>query len=229
MRRPARAPRPTQRKPNAVQACRLLHQTSYWLVAANETVCVKRILIIVNGGGEPARLRAGFSLVSVGRDRFTTAPSISTHVYGFVQDGLSVPEVLRKWPMSASLIETAVPAGAGRAIDWAHLRAMTLNDDRLAADVLGLFVAQATEVAAAICDPSHDVAGLLHKLTGSARAVGAWPVAAAAKNLEAHRANRLDSTSAAAELRAQLAIACEVAASFAGPARDAGASHLDPL
>ncbi|MBS0528588.1 MAG: Hpt domain-containing protein [Proteobacteria bacterium] len=69
-------------------------------------------------------------------------------------------------------------------VDVAHLRRMTLGDDSLEREVLAMFAGQATELAAALAQLPPDAGALAHKLMGSARAVGAVHVAAAAADLE---------------------------------------------
>jgi len=71
-------------------------------------------------------------------------------------------------------------------IDLTHLFRMTLGDHALEREVLALFdrqidllMARMTEV-----EPSS-VAALAHTLKGSARGVGAWPMARAAEAVEA--------------------------------------------
>jgi HPt (histidine-containing phosphotransfer) domain-containing protein len=71
------------------------------------------------------------------------------------------------------------------AIDFAHLEQMTLGDRTLQRQVLELFERQAELLLARMrqSEPSV-VATLAHTLCGSARAIGAWRVAAAAEALE---------------------------------------------
>ena len=69
-------------------------------------------------------------------------------------------------------------------IDFAHLRNMTLGDESLEREVLAMFAAQTVELAAALAQLPPDGAAAAHKLKGSARAVGATRVAAAAADLE---------------------------------------------
>jgi HPt (histidine-containing phosphotransfer) domain-containing protein len=78
------------------------------------------------------------------------------------------------------------------AIDVAHLSRMTLGDRKLEIQVLELFDRQADLLVARMreVEPSG-VASLAHTLAGSARGIGAWRVAEAAKALEsAVAANR---------------------------------------
>src|SRR5689334_14404943 len=81
----------------------------------------------------------------------------------------------------------AAPAAADEpAIDRKHLFRMTLGDGALEREVLALFDRQAEMLIARMheLDPSG-VAALAHTLKGSARGVGAWPMARAAEAVEA--------------------------------------------
>ena len=69
-------------------------------------------------------------------------------------------------------------------IDFDHLRRMTLGDDGLEREVLAMFAGQAAELAASLSQLPPNAAILAHKLKGSARAIGAIHVAAAAAGLE---------------------------------------------
>ena len=70
-------------------------------------------------------------------------------------------------------------------IDLGHLSRQTLGDEQLKREVLQLFLAQAvsahTEIAAAHVEDRRELA---HRLVGSARAVGAFALAACAAELE---------------------------------------------
>jgi HPt (histidine-containing phosphotransfer) domain-containing protein len=72
----------------------------------------------------------------------------------------------------------------GNPIDSRHLEQMTLGDGRLESEILTLFSAQAADLIDALAKLPPDAAGVAHKLKGSARAVGAFGVAAAVENLE---------------------------------------------
>lgn len=82
---------------------------------------------------------------------------------------------------------TAVQAaGSGEPpIDWAHLDWMALGDHALAREVLGLFSRQIDVLVARMdaADPSEAME-LAHTFKGSARSVGAWPLARAAEAVE---------------------------------------------
>lgn len=82
------------------------------------------------------------------------------------------------------------PAGAApecAVLDLAHLQAQCMGDDALAAELLQMFRIQALQIAAlmARAGPAAALAADAHKLRGSAAAVGACAVAAAAAGLEA--------------------------------------------
>jgi HPt (histidine-containing phosphotransfer) domain-containing protein len=82
---------------------------------------------------------------------------------------------------------TATQAVAGEPlIDRAHLFRMALGDHALEREVLALFDRQIDMLVGRIgaADPS-DVVELAHTLRGSARSVGAWPLARAAEAVEA--------------------------------------------
>lgn len=80
--------------------------------------------------------------------------------------------------------ESISPAAA-RPLDLAHLTRQTLGDRSIEAEVLGLFVFQATTVRDALDGASeNERAQLAHGLRGSAAGVGAFAVAEAAKAIE---------------------------------------------
>ena len=86
-----------------------------------------------------------------------------------------------------SLALTSSPPIAGEepAIDIAHLGRMTLGDRSLEIQVLELFDRQAEMLTARMREVAPaGVASLAHTLSGSARGIGAWRVAAAAAALE---------------------------------------------
>lgn len=89
--------------------------------------------------------------------------------------------------MRAPAIAPPAPPAAGEGpIDLKHLFRMTLGDHDLEREVLALFDRQIDMLIArmATVDPSC-MAALAHTLKGSARGVGAWPVARAAETVEA--------------------------------------------
>jgi HPt (histidine-containing phosphotransfer) domain-containing protein len=85
-------------------------------------------------------------------------------------------------------------------IDLAHLRRMTLGDAALEREVLGMFSAQASRLAAALAANPADAGALAHTLKGSARAIGAFAVADAAAHLETLIRSGGDRTEALSEL-----------------------------
>jgi hypothetical protein len=95
-------------------------------------------------------------------------------------------------------------------IDFTHLFCMTLGDHGLEREVLALFDRQAHMLIARMAevDPSC-VPALAHTIKGSARGIGAWPVARAAEAVEAappaERATAVAAlAAAAAEARAAI-------------------------
>src|SRR5436190_22825198 len=83
--------------------------------------------------------------------------------------------------------ETAAPplAPDRQAIDLAQLSRMTLGERSLEQEVLALFDLQAGILLARMRHEAPNVVAVLaHTLTGSARGVGAWNVAAAAEAVE---------------------------------------------
>ena len=78
------------------------------------------------------------------------------------------------------------PAAVEPLIDRAHLFRMALGDRALEREVLALFDRQIDMLVGRIgaADPS-EVTELAHTLKGSARSVGAWPLARAAEAVEA--------------------------------------------
>jgi HPt (histidine-containing phosphotransfer) domain-containing protein len=69
-------------------------------------------------------------------------------------------------------------------IDMTHLRRMTLGDEALEREVLGMFSTQASRLAKELAAMPPDAPALAHTLKGSARAIGAFAVADAAADLE---------------------------------------------
>jgi HPt (histidine-containing phosphotransfer) domain-containing protein len=94
-------------------------------------------------------------------------------------------------------------------IDFDHLRRMTLGDNSLEREVLAMYAGQAAELAAALAQLSTDAATLAHKLKGSARAIGAVHVAAAAADLETALRNGADPTEPREALNHTISRACK--------------------
>jgi hypothetical protein len=97
------------------------------------------------------------------------------------------------------------------AIDLKHLFRMTLGDHGLEREVLALFDRQIDMLIARMseADPSC-VGALAHTLKGSARGVGAWPMARAAEAVEV-----ADPAELAPAVAALAAAACETRAAIA--------------
>jgi HPt (histidine-containing phosphotransfer) domain-containing protein len=105
-----------------------------------------------------------------------------------------------------------IPARAEEpAIDLTHLYRMTLGDHALEREVLALFDRQIEMLVARMrAADTACVPALAHTLKGSAKGVGAWPVARAAAAVETAPANEL------APAMATLAmVACEARAAIA--------------
>jgi HPt (histidine-containing phosphotransfer) domain-containing protein len=74
---------------------------------------------------------------------------------------------------------------AERPIDLEHLSHMTLGDRKLERDVLALFDRQTAMLIERMRGaPAGVVAAVAHTLKGSARGIGAWPLARAAEQVE---------------------------------------------
>jgi HPt (histidine-containing phosphotransfer) domain-containing protein len=107
-------------------------------------------------------------------------------------------------------------APADGPIDIAHLRRMTLGDPALERDVLTMFLKQTAQLSEALTAGLGDRATLVHTLKGSARAIGAFGVAAGAEAVEQAIRTGDDPSStlavlatAAAEARASIAAILE--------------------
>ena len=77
-------------------------------------------------------------------------------------------------------------------------------------EVLGLFLTQAGHFAVAIRGLPPNSSALVHTLKGSARAIGAWPVAETAEILEALLASKADAGPAVSALVAEIVVARKV-------------------
>ena len=97
------------------------------------------------------------------------------------------------------------------AIDLKHLFRMTLGDHSLEREVLALFDRQIDMLIARMAEVEPSCVGALaHTLKGSARGVGAWPMARAAEAVEAAEPAEL-----APAVAALAATACETRAAIA--------------
>jgi HPt (histidine-containing phosphotransfer) domain-containing protein len=75
----------------------------------------------------------------------------------------------------------------GDVFDLVHLRSQTLNDELLAREVLQLFLEQAATILSRLRAEQGDTAArreAAHALVGSARGIGAFGVARAAREIE---------------------------------------------
>jgi HPt (histidine-containing phosphotransfer) domain-containing protein len=106
------------------------------------------------------------------------------------------------WMPSPPLVPDSGP------IDFAHLQRMTLGNDSLEREVLGMFSAQSSRLLDALANLPADSAALAHTLKGSARAIGAFAVADAAADLEAQIRTDGNTAAALVELDAAVAQAC---------------------
>lgn len=116
----------------------------------------------------------------------------------------------------------------GAPIDLAHLARMTLDDAGLKREVLGMFLKQAGELLAALAACPGAGAAPAHTLKGSARAIGAFHVAACAEALEGAIREGRDPLPALAELdAATVAASAAIEDILAEPRASIGRS--DPL
>jgi len=97
------------------------------------------------------------------------------------------PRVGRGFPAFAGYPDVTQSA----VLDRNHLAHITLGDEALEREVLGLFHLQAAMLLGRMANQAPRViAALAHTLTGSARGIGAWQVAAAAEAVERAAAGR---------------------------------------
>src|SRR5579863_6441670 len=106
------------------------------------------------------------------------------------------------WMPSPPLVPDSGP------IDFAHLQRMTLGNDILEREVLGMFSAQSSRLIDALANLPADSAALAHTLKGSARAIGAFAVADAAGSLEILIRGGGDPAEAMTELKDAVVQAC---------------------
>ena len=87
---------------------------------------------------------------------------------------------------SLSVAAQVADTDAPRLIDHEHLRRYTLGDPGLELEILGLFAEQLPITIGALehATTDKDWGMAAHTLKGSARAVGAWPLAALAEDAE---------------------------------------------
>ena len=92
-------------------------------------------------------------------------------------------------------------------IDLAHLARMTLGDGALRREVLRMFLNQSRDLLDRLAARPSEGAALAHTLKGSARAIGAFGVAACAEALEGVIRQGGDPSHAMADLKAAIAAA----------------------
>jgi HPt (histidine-containing phosphotransfer) domain-containing protein len=90
-------------------------------------------------------------------------------------------------------------------IDVEHLARMTLGDVALRREVLAMFLRQTGDLLGRLAAHPGEGAALAHTLKGSARAIGAFGVAACAESLERTISRGVDSSQGLAELAAAVA------------------------
>ena len=92
-------------------------------------------------------------------------------------------------------------------IDLVHLARMTLGDGALRREVLGMFLNQSRDLLDRLAARPSEGAALAHTLKGSARAIGAFGVAACAEAVEGVIRQGGDPSHAVADLKAAIAAA----------------------
>jgi HPt (histidine-containing phosphotransfer) domain-containing protein len=129
-------------------------------------------------------------------------------------------------PLSIDEIPSPPLAPGDDPIDMAHLTRMTLGDAGLARDVLAMFVKQTAQLLSSLATKPPDAAALAHTLKGSARAVGAFRVAASASDLETAIRHGGDTSQILAALDGAVAEArTSIEAILAHPSASAGRSE----
>ena len=103
-------------------------------------------------------------------------------------------------------------------IDVEHLARMTLGDGVLRREVLAMFLQQTADLLGRLAARGDEGAALAHTLKGSARAIGAFRVAACAEALEAAVRRGGDPSPALADLETTIAEAgCSIEAILGQP------------
>jgi len=121
-------------------------------------------------------------------------------------------------PPSLDPIPSLLLAPGEASIDVEHLARMTLGDGALRREVLAMFLRQTGELLGALAVHPAEGAALAHTLKGSARAIGAFHVAACAERLEAAIRQGGNPSEARAALEAAVAEAsCSIEAILARP------------
>ena len=87
--------------------------------------------------------------------------------------------------MQAALKHTAPASANGRPIDLAHLTRQTMGDRALETEILAMFARQMSGARASMGNANVDERKrLAHTIKGTARSVGAFPVADVAERIE---------------------------------------------
>jgi HPt (histidine-containing phosphotransfer) domain-containing protein len=120
-------------------------------------------------------------------------------------------------PLDPILSPPSVPGEAP--IDVQHLARMTLGDGALRREVLAMFLKQTGDLFRRLAQEPGERAALAHTLKGSARAIGAFRVAACAEALERTlRQGAAEAPQAVSELEAAVAEAhASIEVILAGP------------
>jgi len=119
-------------------------------------------------------------------------------------------------PLDPILSPPPVPGEAP--IDVEHLARMTLGDGALRREVLAMFLKQTSDLFRRLAQEPGERAALAHTLKGSARAIGAFRVAACAEALERTLRRAGEAPQAVAELEAAVAEAhASIEVILAGP------------
>ncbi len=115
---------------------------------------------------------------------------------GRPQSGLAMPPL----PPAIDRIPSPPLVPGDAPIDIEHLRRMTLGDSVLEREVLEMFLNQTARLLGSLAAQPAQGSAFAHTLKGSARAIGAFGVAAAAGTLEAVFLSGGDPSQARAEL-----------------------------
>jgi HPt (histidine-containing phosphotransfer) domain-containing protein len=102
----------------------------------------------------------------------------------------------------------SLPEPADGPVDFDHLKRMTLGEEALEREVLGMFLKQAKHLLDDALGSSAETPILTHTLKGSARAIGAFRLADRAAALEEIARNGGDLAAPLAALEAAVAEAC---------------------
>ena len=155
-----------------------------------------------------------------------TGPVGTTSLQRQVQNAMMGPLRARATqPRHDSRIPGAVDMPGTDPIDRAHLARYTLGSPTLEREILGLFLAQLPlsieQLRFAATDREWQIAA--HTIKGSARAVGAWQIAALARDAE--QSSGISDEAERDRTLAALEAACEVVESYVSATFPAGQPH----